>query len=108
MGVNLVTLLNAVIVTGAGAAKASRGSGRPGRATFQAKGTTSAGAGAATVKVQASNDGSNWIDVGTITLTLAVTESSDGFASDACWAFWRGNVTALSGTDGTVTLLMGN
>jgi hypothetical protein len=107
MGVKTETLLDAVTTTGAGSARAARG-GRPGRATFQAKGTTTNGAGASAVKVQGSNDNSNWIDVGTITLTLATTESSDGFASDAAWVYWRGNVSSISGTGAAVTLIMGH
>lgn len=75
------------------------------KTTFQASGATSAGAGSATVVVQVSNDGGdNWITAGTITLTLATTESSDGFALDAPWDLVRGNVTAISGTGAYVSL----
>lgn len=77
------------------------------KATFQASGTTSSGSGAATVKVQVSNNRHDWIDLGTITLTLSTTSSSDGFASDASWAYVRGNVTAISGTGASVNLYMG-
>lgn len=81
---------------------------RPGsKRTFQAKGSTSASTGAASVAVQVSNDGENWLTLGTITLSLSVTESSDGFASDAPWDFVRGNITSISGTDAAVSLLMG-
>ena len=73
---------------------------------------TVAGAGAATVKIQVSDvavpslDG-HWIDAGTITLTLATTSSGDGFALNAAWRWCRANVTAISGTTGTVTVLIG-
>lgn len=73
--------------------------------TFQAYGTTSSGAGAATIKIQVSNDNSNWLDLGTISLTLATTASSDGFASSAKWQFVRANVTAISGTGASVSVL---
>ena len=95
-------LLTDVTTTGAGAAFRS-----PSERSFQAHGLTTAGAGAATVKVQVSNDNSNWIDLGTISLTLSTTRSTDGFACIAAWAFVRGNVTALSGTGAKVSLIMG-
>lgn len=101
-------LLNAVTVTGASGRKFINGTYH----TFQAHGTTSAGAGAATVKIQVSDvavpslDG-HWIDAGTITLTLATTSSGDGFALNAAWRWCRANVTAISGTTGTVTVLIG-
>ena len=97
----VTTLLNAVTATGAGASVQSRSKNR----TFQA---TVAGTGAvsATVKVQVSNDNVNWIDLGTITLS-GTTSATDGFASNAPWAYVRGNVTAISGTGAAVTLAMG-
>lgn len=96
-------LLSSVIATGAGSSVKPVGSNR----TFQAHGTTSAGAGAATIVVQVSNNDSDWITLGTISLTLSTTSSSDGFASDAPWKYVRGNVTAISGTDATVSLILG-
>ena len=74
---------------------------------FQAVGTTSSGSGAATVVVQVSCDETNWITLGTISLTLGTSATSDGFASDAPWPFVRGNCTAISGTGASVTLYMG-
>jgi len=71
-------------------------------------GTTSAGAGAATINIEVSNDGSNWVVAGTITLTLATTvtttTNTDGFNINAGWKFIRGNVTAISGTGAAVTV----
>lgn len=96
-------LLSAATSTGAGSSVKPVGSNR----TFQAHGTTTAGAGAATVLVQVSNNDSDWITLGTISLTLATTSSSDGFASDAPWKHVRGNVSAISGTGASVTLVMG-
>lgn len=97
-------LLSAAIATGVGADVFSPINGNR---TFQADGTTSSGTGSATIKVQASNDNSNWIDLGTITLSLSTTSATDGFTSDAPWAFVRGNVTAISGTGASVNLVMG-
>jgi hypothetical protein len=100
---SIVTLLSAATATGASEAHSPRGAKR----TFQAKGTTSAGAGAATIKIQVSNDNSNWLDLGVISLTLGTSATSDGFASDAPWFYVRANVTAISGTDASVTVVMG-
>jgi formylmethanofuran dehydrogenase subunit A len=77
------------------------------RATFSAYGTTTAGAGAATIKIQVSNDKLVWIDMATITLTLATTVSGDGFATADAWGYVRTNVTAISGTGASVTVLRG-
>lgn len=96
-------LITNATVTGAGSALNVLGTHNM---TFQAVGATSSGAGSATIKIQISNDGTNWLDLGTITLTLATTTSSDGFASYASWAFVRANVTAISGTDAAVTITM--
>lgn len=76
--------------------------------TFHGKGTTTSGAGSATIVVQVSNTDvdADYITLGTITLTLGTTSTSDGFASDAPWRFARGNVTAISGTGASVTLTM--
>lgn len=78
--------------------------------TFQATGTTTSGAGAATVTVQVSNvptPGANdWITIGTITLTLGTTSTTDGFVSIAAWENVRGNITAISGTGASVNLYM--
>jgi hypothetical protein len=104
MAIRTQKLLDAVLVTGAGGARAPRRADR----TFQASGFTSAGAGAVDVKIQASNDKTNWVEIGSISLVLGVAVVSDGFASDAPWAFIRGNVDSISGTDAQVTLWMGD
>ena len=103
-----VAILSAAIATGAGSAHQPQSDIR----TFQATGATSAGAGAATIKIQGSNvpepsvDG-DWVDLGTITLTLSTTKTGDGFVSEAPWRHVRANVTAISGTDASVSAYMG-
>jgi len=71
-------------------------------------GTTSAGAGAATINIEVSNDGVAWVVAGTLSLTLATTitttTNTDGFTLDAGWPLIRANVTAISGTDAAVTV----
>jgi hypothetical protein len=81
--------------------------GWTGAKTFQAHGTTSSGAGAATIQVQGSHNGTNWDTLGTISLTLATTTSSDSFTSSDSYAKLRGNVTAISGTGAEVSLIAG-
>ena len=74
--------------------------------TFQAVGATTAGAGAATILIQVSNDGVNYLTLGTITLTLSATDTSDGFAAINNWNFYRANVSAISGTGANVSVYM--
>lgn len=99
----IVTLLHGATATGAGSTARKSAS----LSTSQAKGATTASTGAASIAVQVSNNGANWLTLGTISLSLSTSESSDGFSSDAPWAFVRGNVTSISGTDAAVSLLMG-
>lgn len=76
------------------------------RKSFLASGYTSAGAGSATVLVEASNDlGLSWITVATLTLTLATTRAAGvhaGYATDAAYETFRMRVTAIAGTDATI------
>jgi hypothetical protein len=78
-------------------------------ATFQAYGTTTAGGGTVTVLIQGSNIDLDaaFITIGTITLTLGTTVTSDGFVTSAPWKYVRANVSAISGTGASVNVLMG-
>lgn len=97
------TLISASI-TGAGTAFDLKNK----KNTFQATANGTSGAFSATVDVEVSNDETNWITMGTISLAgTATTANSDGFTSDSAWAFIRGNITAISGTGATATLVMG-
>lgn len=98
-----VTLLNAATATGAGTTIGRA----PAEKTFHLIGSTTNGAGAATVYVQGSNDGTNYITLATLTLTLSTTVSSDGCVITAPWVYLRGNVNAISGTGASVSLFMG-
>ena len=75
--------------------------------TYFAYGTTTAGAGACAVKVQVSNDNASWVDLGTITLTLATTVAGDGLATTAPWKYVRGNIGSISGTGAKCSLVVG-
>lgn len=97
------TILSAATTVAAGTSVAGQGAPK----TYQASGTTTAGSGSATVLVQCSNNDTNWDTLGTITLTLSTTTSSNSFlSSDRCLRL-RGNVTAISGTGASVTLTLG-
>lgn len=105
--VGVAPILSAVTVTGAGSNFTPWGA----KKTFQATGTTSASTGAATIVIQGSNVAStattDWVTIGTITLSLSTTSAGDGFVSDAPWKYVRANVTAISGTTATVTVYLG-
>jgi hypothetical protein len=100
---NAVKLLDGAIATGTGEEHGPNTADR----TFQASGTTSAGAGSAVVTIQFSNDKVNWINGTTITLTLGTTSTTDGFVSDAPWRYVRANLTTITGTNAAVTVWMG-
>ena len=76
-------------------------------ATFQAI-VTGTGAVTATVNIEVSNDGSNWLSTALGTISLSgTTTANDGFTSSAPWKYVRANLTAVSGTGATVKVLMG-
>jgi len=109
-GVGVTQLLSSATATGSGTTYALRCTNR----TFQAMGTTSAGAGSATIVIEGSNkttpvDGTtvDWTTLGTITLTLGTTQTNDGFVSSAAWKWIRARVSSISGTGGTVNAYAG-
>lgn len=73
--------------------------------TFQAN-VVGTGAVTGTVVIEVSNDGTNVVTLGTITLS-GTTTAVDGFASDAQWLFVRARVSAVSGTGATINVFMG-
>lgn len=97
------TLLSGATGTGAGTAQALNKNSKQ----FQAVGTTTAGAGSVTVAVQCSLDGTNYDTIGTITLTLSTTPSSNSFTSNDRCNQHRANVTAISGTGASVSVYAG-
>lgn len=99
-------LLDAVTATGAGSAVEIRSS-TPAYIykSFQAIGVMSTGTGASTIKIEVSNDGTNYVTLGTIGLTLTTSDSSDGFACSVTWKYVRANVSALT-ANGSITVYM--
>ncbi len=78
-----------------------------GRATIQSVANGTSGAFTSTTEIYVSNDGTNFILSGTITLSgTATTADTEGIAINAPWAYIRVNETSLTGTgaSNTVTL----
>lgn len=102
----IVTLLNAATVTGAGVATAAEA--QTANRVYKASAAATSGAFTATVAIEVSMTGVAWVTLAVITLSgTGATPNSDGFASAAPWPYVRGNVTAITGTGTTVTLRMG-
>lgn len=98
--IHIGKVLNAVTTTSTSATSGKAGAGQK---AFQAY-IVGTGAVSATVLIEATNDESlGWILLGTITLS-GTTSTTDGFASEAPWGYYRARVTAISGTGAAVTV----
>lgn len=80
---------------------------------FQAIVTASSGSTGATVAIQVTNEdatangtNSNWITIGTITLS-GTTTATDGFTTLAPWRWVRVSVSGVSGSSAKVEIIMG-
>lgn len=76
-----------------------------GPVSYQAtvKGT---GAVGAVVEIWVSDDDSNWMPLGTITLSTAA-KTTDGFLAEAGWVYARAELVSISGTGVAVDAIMG-
>lgn len=63
------------------------------------------GAVSATVVIEGSNNGIDWITIATLNLTGTGRGSDGGAIQMPPWSFVRGRVTAISGTSAAVTVL---
>lgn len=97
-------ILSAKTATGAGSVFMPLGPKR----SFQALGTTASGSGAAVVALLVSDDCVNYISAGTVTLTLGVAATTDGFVTDSHWKCIKANVNSISGTGASVDAWIGN
>ncbi|MES2942914.1 MAG: hypothetical protein V4772_08600 [Pseudomonadota bacterium] len=77
------------------------------RSRIIATGFTTAGAGSVTISLYGSLDDTTYYTtaIGTITLTLGTTPTTDFFDDDGRWPFVRDSITAISGTGAQVTLM---
>lgn len=78
-----------------------------GAKTIHAFGSTTAGVGAASITVLVSNDGTNFFVIDTLSLTLGTTVTSDTYESLYPYKFIRVNVASISGTNASVSAIMG-
>jgi len=106
-GASAVTTLENFLVAGEASQTGTAVNFPSGRATFQAVANGSSGAYTATVNILVSNDNTNWVTAGTITLSgTATTADSDGFTTDAPWAYVRADVASFTGTGATCDVYM--
>lgn len=73
--------------------------------SFQAV-VTGTGAVSATVLIEVSNDGTNWVTLATLSPS-GTTSATDGAAVQVvAWSYVRARITAISGTSAAVTVGM--
>lgn len=105
---SVITLLSGATATGEGPTVTVESLRYPANnRTIQAIGSVTASTGSATITVEASNDGTNWVVLDTLSLTLGTTVTTDWFESTGMWDKMRANVTVLSGTGASVSVYMG-
>jgi len=75
--------------------------------TFQGIGSVSTSTGSAAIDLEVSNDGVNYKSLNTFSLTLGTVVTSSVYASSAPYRYLRSNVTAISGTNAKVSLIIG-
>lgn len=75
--------------------------------TVQIVGYTASGVGSATVNVEVSNNGTDWVPYDTVVLALSTTRASAIVIVDETYTFTRGNVTAIAGTGAQTSGYMG-
>jgi hypothetical protein len=98
-----VKLLNAVTVDGVGSAVPMP----KGTAQHAFQGTIEGtGAVSATVTVEGSNDGVNWVaTLATLSLTGTTSDTKGATLANAPYAQLRGRIASISGTGAAVTLI---
>ena len=96
-----ITLLDGATATGTSTLTINDA---PADKSCQASASTSSGTGSAVVDIEGSNDNSNWITLGTITLSPTTSGVTDGFAINAIWRNIRANLSTVSGTGSSVTV----
>ena len=112
MNPNRVTMLSAATAA-AYSQRITPGQSKSPR-TFQAEGSTTAGAGAAQLKLWGSNlqnpsvaSTADWALLATIDLTLATTKAGGGAAIDSSWTHLMVEVVSISGTGASVNAYLG-
>jgi hypothetical protein len=77
--------------------------------SWQVAGSTSSGAGAATVVIEVSNvnDSNSFMELATLSIVLSTTLSSEGFTACIPWKYTRARVSAISGTGASIQVYTG-
>ena len=101
--VNAMQILTAATATGAGV----RFKPQKALRSFILSGATSSGAGAASVVIEVSNDGTNYITQDTLGLTLGTTITFDSGVFEQPYMYVRARVASISGTGASVNVWMG-
>lgn len=95
-----VTMLNAVSATTTGSAVSFNNRG----VSFQATGILAASTGTAVINIMVSNNNSNWMTLGSITLSLTTSAISDGFDSAAGFAYYRADIHTINAAGSTLNV----
>lgn len=66
--------------------------------SFHATGVVGASTGTAVINIECSNDNTNWMTLGAMTLSMTTSVISDGFDSVSGFGYYRAKVTTLTGT----------
>ena len=99
----LIKILDNASVAGAGNSFVVFGGGRN---VIEANGKTTSGTGSCNINIEVSDNRVTWDTAGTITLTLGTAQTSDGFTMNAPWYYIRANVTSISGTGASVSVII--
>ena len=73
--------------------------------SFQAVGVMSSSTGTTSVVIEVSNDGTNYVTLGTITLALTTAPASDSFYAQTVYEFYRARISQIT-SNATVTVYM--
>jgi len=107
MGITKQSLCSAATTTGAKTAVQVKNQPKDSKKIVVAYGTTGSGSGSATVLVEGSLEGTHYVTLGTISLTLSTTEAVGKLDIEYPYDYIRVNISAISGTGANVTADLG-
>jgi len=101
MAISIDTLMLAQTTTGV-SARCKEIVSPAGGKTFQTIGRTTVATGSATIAIEGSLDGTNYVVLGHANLTLGTTDTTAALNVTANYKYFRFNVTAISGVGASV------
>lgn len=107
MAITKQSLCSAATTTGAKTAVQIKNQPPQFKKVVVAYGTTGSGTGSATILVQGSLEGTHYVDLGTISLTLGTTETTGKVETEFPYDYIRVNISALSGIGASITADVG-